>query len=147
MSSCDNSPERTQRVKTRRCRRPNRKAKTAKTVTTAPNSSSLLLGGRSSIAARIRHLENPALSRFFDAAKKVQSTSRITRDIAVSEEGSTSDSGSSDDDAGATDVKTLTAQGDLPQDFWQIQKLVRYLKIGNQGRREMQILQKMALSF
>ncbi len=30
------------------------------------------------------------------------------------------------------DLKTLSAQGDLPQDFWQIQKLVRYLKIGNQ---------------
>ena len=58
---------------------------------------------------------------------------RITRDIAASDEGSTSESGSSDDEAGATDVKTLTAQGDLPQDFWQIQKLVRYLKIGNQG--------------
>ena len=58
---------------------------------------------------------------------------RITRDIAASDEGSTSESGSSEDEAGATDVKTLTAQGDLPQDFWQIQKLVRYLKIGNQG--------------
>ena len=62
-----------------------------------------------------------------------KSTSRITRDIAASDEGSTSESGSSDDEATATDVKTLTAQGDLPQDFWQIQKLVRYLKIGNQG--------------
>ena len=70
---------------------------------------------------------------------QVQSIFRITRDIAASDEGSTSESGSSDDEATATDVKTLTAQGDLPQDFWQIQKLVRYLKIGNQGRMETEI--------
>jgi len=65
---------------------------------------------------------------------------------------SSSDSSSSDDEAASSDIKALTAQGDLPQDFWQvrltsqpaisaiaraffsfqIQKLIRYLKIGNQ---------------
>ena len=30
------------------------------------------------------------------------------------------------------DSKSLLASGDLPQDFWQVQKLVRYLKVGNQ---------------
>ncbi len=36
---------------------------------------------------------------------------------------STSDSSSSDDDA-HLDLKTLSAQGDLPQDFWQVGKVV-----------------------
>ena len=98
----------------------------------AVGSSSWPGGGGRSIASRIRAVENLALSRFYDAARTVQFTSRITRD-AISDGASTSDTGSSDDEAGATDVKTLTAQGELPQDFWQIQKLVRYLKIGNQG--------------
>ena len=33
----------------------------------------------------------------------------------------------------APDMKALTSGGgDLPQEFWQVQKLVRYLKVGNQ---------------
>ena len=48
-----------------------------------------------------------------------------------SEDNTSSEESSSDEEA-FMDLKTLSAQGDLPQDFWQIQKLVRYLKIGNQ---------------
>jgi hypothetical protein len=76
------------------------------------------------------------LHKFARAACKVAATSRLTRSSggigAASEDDSTSESSSSEDEAGAMDMKTLSAGGDLPQDFWQIQKLVRYLKIGNQ---------------
>ena len=38
----------------------------------------------------------------------------------------------SSDDEHYLDSKAVLSQPDLPQDFWQVQKLVRYLKIGNQ---------------
>ena len=44
---------------------------------------------------------------------------------------SSSNENSSDDEL-HLDAKALLAQPDLPQDFWQVQKLVRYLKVGNQ---------------
>ena len=38
-----------------------------------------------------------------------------------------------EEEESAPDMKTLTSGGgDLPQEFWQVQKLVRYLKVGNQ---------------
>ena len=139
MSSSDNPADRGAKREARSStKKPNGKGggegkgrKTKRSARLAVGNTSWPGGGRS-IASRIRAVENLALSRFYDAARTVQFTSRMTRD-AVSDGASTSDSGSSDDEAGATDVKTLTAQGELPQDFWQIQKLVRYLKIGNQG--------------
>ena len=37
-----------------------------------------------------------------------------------------------EEEESAPDMKTLTSGGgDLPQEFWQVQKLVRYLKVGN----------------
>ena len=44
---------------------------------------------------------------------------------------SSSNENSSDDEL-HLDAKAILAQSDLPQDFWQVQKLVRYLKVGNQ---------------
>ena len=44
----------------------------------------------------------------------------------------TSSGDDSSEDEAYTDLKTLAAQTDLPSDFWQVQKVVRYLKIGNQ---------------
>ena len=79
MSSSENSPERAkQKIKPRRWRRrprPKAKTSTASSSYAAPQNSERLLYNRRSIAAHLRHLENPALSRFFVAAKKVQSTS------------------------------------------------------------------------
>ena len=38
-----------------------------------------------------------------------------------------------EEEESSPDMKTLTGGGgDLPQEFWQVQKLVRYLKVGNQ---------------
>ena len=38
-----------------------------------------------------------------------------------------------EEEESAPDMKALTSGGgDLPQEFWQVQKLVRYLKVGNQ---------------
>ena len=44
---------------------------------------------------------------------------------------SSSNENSSDDEL-HLDAKAILSQSDLPQDFWQVQKLVRYLKVGNQ---------------
>ena len=43
-----------------------------------------------------------------------------------------SSSEESDEEDVAFDAKSIMAQPDLPPDFWQVQKLIRYLKIGNQ---------------
>lgn len=91
-------------------------------------------------------------SRFIKAAVQVSNSSRILRAGSPNsdDDGSTGDSTS--DDENFSDMKTLAAQGEIPQDFWQasihsvliwicpkwlgtlrqIQKLIRYLKIGNQ---------------
>ena len=37
-----------------------------------------------------------------------------------------------DEEEHILDAKFIMAQPDLPPDFWQVQKLIRYLKIGNQ---------------
>ncbi len=57
-------------------------------------------------------------------------SSRINKGGSISE-GTSSDDESSEDEP-CTDLKTLAAQADSPNDFWQVQKVVRYLKIGNQ---------------
>ncbi|CAB4053895.1 Armadillo repeat-containing protein gudu,Armadillo repeat-containing protein 4 [Lepeophtheirus salmonis] len=70
----------------------------------------------------------------FDFVMLFMRSSRLNRhqSIAVSDEGSSSsEQSSSDDEVISTDVKSLAAQGDVPQEFWQVQKLIRYLKIGN----------------
>ena len=43
-----------------------------------------------------------------------------------------SSSEESDEDDVPLDTKSIMNAPDLPADFWQVQKLVRYLKIGNQ---------------
>jgi hypothetical protein len=48
------------------------------------------------------------------------------------DEGTSSSDDDSDEEVFTPDLKTLAAQSDLPSDFWQVQKVVRYLKIGNQ---------------
>ncbi|TRY78815.1 hypothetical protein TCAL_06231 [Tigriopus californicus] len=71
-------------------------------------------------------------SRFIKAAVQVSNSSRILRAGSPNSEDDASTGDSTSDDENYSDMKTLTAQGEIPQDFWQIQKLIRYLKIGNQ---------------
>ena len=51
----------------------------------------------------------------------------------VEEQVDSSEEEEEEEEETAPDMKTLTSGGgDLPQEFWQVQKLVRYLKVGNQ---------------
>ena len=43
-----------------------------------------------------------------------------------------SSSEDSDEDELNLELKAIMSQPDLPPEFWQVQKLIRYLKIGNQ---------------
>jgi hypothetical protein len=73
------------------------------------------------------------LSKFKMAASKVGTQSEfINRSSVQLVFNDSSSSESSDDEEVYLDQKTIMAQPDLPPDFWQVQKLVRYLKIGNQ---------------
>ena len=60
------------------------------------------------------------LSRFVKAAVQVSHSSRILRAGSANSDGDTSTDDSSSEDEANSDLKTLTAQGDLPQDFWQV---------------------------
>ena len=73
------------------------------------------------------------LQKFKLAAQKVNKAQEYIEKTRVNLviDDSSSCENSSDDEL-HLDAKTLLAQPDLPQDFWQVQKLVRYLKVGNQ---------------
>ena len=65
------------------------------------------------------------LSRFVKAAVQVSHSSRILRAGSANSEGDTSTDESSSEDEANSDLKTLTAQGDLPQDFWQVSSPIK----------------------
>lgn len=73
------------------------------------------------------------LQKFKAAASKVKTSSGFVEqsrvNLVIDDSSSSEDS---DEDELNLDMKTIMLQPDLPPEFWQVQKLIRYLKIGNQ---------------
>ena len=73
------------------------------------------------------------LQKFKAAASKVKTSSGFVEqsrvNLVIDDSSSSEDS---DEDELCLDMKTIMLQPDLPPEFWQVQKLIRYLKIGNQ---------------
>ena len=73
------------------------------------------------------------MDKFKGAATKVERSTEFVEksrsNLVIDDSSSEEDS---DEEDGGMDPKALLAQPELPQEFWQVQKLVRYLKIGNQ---------------
>ena len=75
----------------------------------------------------------PLLQKFKKMAGKVSQGHEFFRRTSVTLVcNDSSSSEESDEEDVAFDAKSIMAQPDLPPDFWQVQKLIRYLKIGNQ---------------
>ena len=73
------------------------------------------------------------LQKFKAAATKVRTSSGFVEksraNLVIDDSSSSEDS---DEDELNLELKAIMSQPDLPPEFWQVQKLIRYLKIGNQ---------------
>ncbi|XP_059095176.1 outer dynein arm-docking complex subunit 2-like isoform X1 [Tigriopus californicus] len=91
------------------------------------------VGAKNSTASLYRDRANSISSRsIVSQHSRTSNKIKILRAGSPNSEDDASTGDSTSDDENYSDMKTLTAQGEIPQDFWQIQKLIRYLKIGNQ---------------
>ena len=97
----------------------------------ALNKKSLIKGKGFSKLSKLKG--KPLLQKFKKMAGKVSQGHEFFRRTSVTLVcNDSSSSEESDEEDVPFDAKSIMAQPDLPPDFWQVQKLIRYLKIGNQ---------------